>query len=224
MRVRLGTVLLAFSFCGIADDGATVNSVVAAVRASIARKSKDAGTARSLDKMKLAQHLEDRVIEILESEGAGLQTLGALQRMRDASRLLPAPPGPPPGMTPPPPPSFAEEHRVWQATGVKALDYTRSLPDFICSETVHRWIDPAGNEEWQPAPTLIADLTFFDRQEHYKLLTVDRKKSEQSLPDVAGATSQGEFGSMLATIFHPASETDFRWDHWTTLRKRSTYV
>jgi hypothetical protein len=224
MRVRLGTVLLAFSFCGIADDGATVNSVVAAVRASIARKSKDAGTARSLDKMKLAQHLEDRVIEILESEGAGLQTLGALQRMRDASRLLPAPPGPPPGMTPPPPPSFAEEHRVWQATGVKALDYTRSLPDFICSETVHRWIDPAGNEEWQPAPTLIADLTFFDRQEHYKLLTVDGKKSEQSLPDVAGATSQGEFGSMLATIFHPASETDFRWDHWTTLRKRSTYV
>ena len=65
MRVRLGTVLLAFSFCGIADDGATVNSVVAAVRASIARKSKDAGTARSLDKMKMAQHLEDRVIEIL---------------------------------------------------------------------------------------------------------------------------------------------------------------
>ena len=174
--------------------------------------------------MKLAQHLEDRVIEILESEGAGAQTLGALQRMRDASRLFPVPPDTPPGMTPPPPPSSTEEQQVWQATGSRALDYTRSLPDFICSETIHRWTDPDGKEEWQPTPTVVADLTFFDGNEHYKLLTIDGKPSRQSLLEVGGAMSQGEFGSMLATIFNPSSDTDYRWDHWTTLRKRPTYV
>jgi len=224
MRVGLSAVLFAVCFWAVADNGASVDSVVAVVRTSIAKKRKDANVAAALDKMKLGQHLEDRVIEILESEGAGPQTLGALQRMRDASRLLPAPPDPPPGMVPPPPLSLAEEHRVWQATAAKAMDYTRSLPDFICTETVHRWQDPTGKEEWHPSPTVVADLTFFDRKEHYKLLTIDGKPSKQSLLEVGGAMSQGEFGSMLAVIFNPSSDTDYRWDHWTTLRKRPTYV
>src|SRR5580692_5380682 len=112
MRVRLSAVLLAVCLTAMASEPVSVDSVVAAVRTSIAKKHKDAAIAESLDNMKLAQRLDDRVIEILESEGAGPQTLGALQRMRDASRLLPASPGPPPGMTPPPPPSSDEEHRV----------------------------------------------------------------------------------------------------------------
>jgi len=40
-----------------------------------------------VDNLKLSERLEDRVIEILESEGAGPETLGALQRLRDDSRL-----------------------------------------------------------------------------------------------------------------------------------------
>jgi hypothetical protein len=180
--------------------------------------------AEALDKMTLAQHLEDRVIEILESEGAGPQTLGALQRMRDASRLLPAPPNPPPGMTPPPPPSSTEEHEVWQTTAGKSQDYSRSLPNFICSETIHRWADPTGKEDWQPSPTVVADVTYFDQKEKYQVTAVDGKPSDKPLPEVDGAMSQGEFGSILATIFNPVAETDYRWDHWTTLRKRPTSV
>jgi len=217
-------VLFAICLAAMAGEGVSVNSVVAAVRASIGKKHRDAGMAEALDKVKLAQHLEDRVIEILESEGAGPQTLGALQRMRDASRLLPAPPDPPPGMTPPPPPSSAEEHRVWQAAAGRSRDYGRSLPDFICSEIIHRWADPTGREDWQPAPTVVADVTYFDRREDYKVVTIDGEPSDKSLPDVGGAISQGEFGTMLATIFRPGMETDYRWDHWTTLRKQPTSV
>lgn len=222
--MRLSALLFATFLWAASADGVSVNSVVAAVRASIAKKHKDANLAAALDKMKLAQHLEDRVIEILESEGAGPQSLGALQRMRDASRLLPVPLDPPPGMTPPPPPSSAEEHRVWDATAGKSRDYTRSLPDFICTETVHRWVAPLGTEDWQPSPTIVADLSFFEQTERYKLMTIDGERSTKSLTDVAGATSQGEFGRMLAAIFNPASETVRRWDHWTSLRKRPTYV
>jgi hypothetical protein len=224
MRTRWRAVFCAVCIVAIAGEGVSVDSVVAAVRASIGKKHKDAGTAEALDKMKLAQHLEDRVIEILESEGAGPQTLGALQRMRDASRLLPAPPNPPPGMTPPPPPSSVEERQLWQATTAKSRDYSRSLPDFICSETIHRWADPTGQEAWQPSPTVVADVTYFDQKENYKVLTVDGKPSDKPLPEVEGASSQGEFGSMLATVFGTASETGYRWDHWTTLRKRPTSV
>jgi hypothetical protein len=224
MRMCGSAVFLALCLGAVAGEGVAVDSVVAAVRSSIAKKHKDADMAEALDKMKLAQHLEDRVIEILESEGAGPQTLGALQRMRDASRLLPAPPDPTPGMTPPPPPSSAEEHELWQATAGKSQDYSRSLPDFICSEIIHRWADPTGQENWQPSPTVVADVTYFDQKENYKVVTVDGKPSDKSLREVDGAMSQGEFGSMLATIFNPGAETDYRWDHWTTLRKRPTSV
>lgn len=224
MRVRLSAVLLAVCCWAAAGDGASVDSVVATVRASLRKKHKDAELAASLDKVTLTQHLEDRVIEILESAGAGPQTLGVLQRMRDQSRLLPVPSDPPPGMTPPPPPSAGEERQVWQSTGAKARDYTRSLPNFLCTETVHRWTDPDGKEAWQPSPTIVAELTFFEQKEHYKLLTVDGHAVKKSLLDVGGAMSQGEFGSMLATIFNPTSDTYYRWDHWTTLRKRPTYV
>jgi len=224
MRMCWSAAFLAVCLGAVAGEGVPVDAVVAAVRASIGKKHKDADMAEALDKMKLAQHLEDRVIEILESEGVGPQTLGALQRMRDASRLLPAPAYPPPGMTPPPPPSSAEEHQLWQATAGKSRDYSRSLPDFICSETIHRWADPTGREDWQPWPTVVADVTYFDQKENYKVLSVDGKRSDKSLPELEGAMSQGEFGSMLATIFHPGAETDYRWDHWTLLRKRPTSV
>jgi hypothetical protein len=224
MRVPLSVVLLAVCIWAAADDGVPVDSVVAAVRTSIAKKRKDAVTAAALDQVQLAQHLEDRVIEILESEGAGPQTLGALQRLRDASRFLPAPPDPPKGMMPPPPPSAGEESQAWQNATDKARDYIHTLPDFICSETIYRWADPTGNEKWQPAPTVVADLTFFDRQEHYQVKTVDGKPSDKSLPELNGAISAGEFGSMMATIFKPDSETERRWDHWTVLRKRPASV
>jgi hypothetical protein len=36
--------------------------------------------------------------------------------------------------------------------------------------------------------------------------------------------TEGEFGSTLAAIFDPATRTEFRWDHWTTLRKRPAHV
>ena len=222
--MRQSALLFVICLGAIASDAVPVDSVVAAVRTSLTGNRKDGAIAAELDKMKLTQYLEDRVIEILESEGAGPQTLGALQRMRDSSRLLPPPPDPPPGMTPPPPLASAEEHRVWQAAAGKALDYNRLLPDFICSESIHRWADATGHEDWQPFPPIVADLTYFDGKENYKLQSIGGKPSGNSLADVDGATSQGEFGSMLATIFHPGSQTEYRWDHWTMLRKRPTSV
>jgi hypothetical protein len=225
MRVRWSAAIFVMvCLLASAEDGVTVDTAVSTVRSGIAKKHKDAAIAFSLDGMKLSQRLDDRVIEILESEGAGPQSLGVLQRLRDDSRLLPAPPDPPPGMMPPPPLSSAEEQRTWHTATGKAEDYNHALPNFICTETVHRWIDTTAHDEWQPSPTLVADLTYFDQKENYKLLTVEGKKSNTPIAEVGGAFSQGEFGSILMVIFHPNSQTEYRWDHWTMLRKRSTSV
>lgn len=224
MAIRRCAVLIAVCMCAAADEGVTVDSVVATVRTSLHKKRKDSDLAWALQKVRLGERLDDRVLEILESEGAGPQSLGALQHLRDVSQSLPAPSAPPPGMAPPPPPSAEEEHQVWKVTREKAVAYTQSLPDFVCTETIRRWSDPDGHEQWHAAPTVTADLRFFDKKEHYQLISVDGKTTNKSLFDVGGTISEGEFGSLLGQIFTPASETDYRWDHWTILRKRTTSV
>jgi hypothetical protein len=224
MMARLCAVLVAVCLFAMAADDISVDAVVSTVRAALSDKQRDSTTAATLSKMKLAQQLPDRVIEILESEGAGPQTLGALQHLRDASRLLSPPSDPPQGMTPPPPPSYTQVQETWHVAAAKALAYDRALPDFLCLETIHRWLDPTGREMWQAAPAVVVNISYFDRKEQYSVVSVGGKKSKESVEEVAGAMSQGEFGTMLETILGPAAQADYTWDHWTILRKRPTSV
>ena len=39
-----------------------------------------------------------------------------------------------------------------------------------------------------------------------------------------GASSSGEFGSILKEMFDPETQTDFAWERWATLRGKRMYV
>ena len=41
---------------------------------------------------------------------------------------------------------------------------------------------------------------------------------------IGGASSSGEFGSILKEIFAPETETEFAWERWATLRGKRMYV
>jgi hypothetical protein len=41
---------------------------------------------------------------------------------------------------------------------------------------------------------------------------------------LGGATSEGEFGSMLYDIFNPATEAEFHWEKWATWRGHRMHV
>jgi hypothetical protein len=41
---------------------------------------------------------------------------------------------------------------------------------------------------------------------------------------LGGASSSGEFASILRTIFDPETQTEFGWERWTTLGGQRTYV
>ncbi len=41
---------------------------------------------------------------------------------------------------------------------------------------------------------------------------------------LTGASSSGEFGSVLKSIFSPETETEFAWQNWFTLRGRKMHV
>jgi hypothetical protein len=104
----------------------------------------------------------------------------------------------------------------------KAIAYTASLPDFICTETVVRY--EQRNRDWTLRDTLTLELTYFGHKENYRLRTLNGHPTKATFGDLGGAWSRGEFGSMLLTVFSTGSQAAFRWSNWTTLRKRPAYV
>jgi hypothetical protein len=222
MRPRLHVVLLTACLSAAAQGGDSIRDVVAAVRAGLARNHGDSQTAKNLRKIKLRERLDDRTVETLESEGAGPETMSQLLLLRDRSSALPPPAAP--AIEEPPAPTAAEQQRIWNAAHENAIGYTDSLPDFICNEVVRRYTDPNERGGWRLADTLVLKLTYFDRQEDYKLVSINNRSTRLSYEQVGGAITEGEFGSMLAAVFALKSRTNRSWDHWTTLRKRPTHV
>jgi hypothetical protein len=221
--VRLAALILGTSVWAAAQAGSSVNDVVALVRSAIEHQRPDAQVAKTLHKMDLTERLDDRVVEELESAGAQPMTVAELEQMRTASQHLKKPAVPPQFASPPEPSPQEQASIIAQARKI-ALDYSSSLPDFICTEVIRRYLDPKAKESWKLQDTLTVDLSFFKQHEEYKLLAINNHQTHKSYDSAGGQVSEGEFGSLLGEVFQPVSKTDFVWDHWTTLRKRPAYV
>ncbi|MGA3020108.1 MAG: hypothetical protein ABSF62_23565 [Bryobacteraceae bacterium] len=112
-----------------------------------------------------------------------------------------------------------------------ALAYARALPDFICTQLVHRYvdvthrhIDPNDSGTWRALDTLTIKLSYFDQREDHKVVLVDGKPSEKSYVDLGGATTVGEFGLILQQIFEPASQAIFTWEKWARVGNRRAAI
>lgn len=105
-----------------------------------------------------------------------------------------------------------------------ALNYTASLPDFICTEMVRRFQDPRGDNRWQRLDVLTVRLSYSGKSEDYKLIEIDGKPTLLDYMNTGGPTSKGEFGTLLLYLFHPKMEASFRWKGWATIQKRRMAV
>lgn len=221
MSPRPALVLL----CGVcafaAAEVASVGEIVAAVRAAIEKGDADGTLAKALHKWKPSERVDDHLIEELESEGAGPKAVAELERLRDLSRGLP-PAAVAPDFRHEGAPPVAEQRSIVSAAQKIALNYGRSLPDFICTEIIRRYDNVRGL--MQPRDFIEVKLTYFDQHENYRVLAINGKLANRPLEDIGGAVSEGEFGSILASIFAGESKTVLQWDHWTTIRKRAAHV
>jgi hypothetical protein len=95
-----------------------------------------------------------------------------------------------------------------------ALSYARNLPNFVCMERVRRLADWKKQGDWVPLDNLTLQLTYQGLKENYQLIGKDGKPSRKKLDALAGAFSQGEFGSVLRLIFEAESRAEFQWERW----------
>jgi hypothetical protein len=123
-----------------------------------------------------------------------------------------------------PKPSEEEAARLLEQVRQTALNYTSSLPDFICTQVVRRYVDSNGRDRWALTDTLTVKLSYFGQKEDYKLLLIDNKPTNLEYMKAGGASSKGEFGTILKLVFDSASATGFQWKSWSAIRKRRAAV
>ena len=191
----------------------------------------DREMAAYLEKVKLTEKLDERQIEDFQGEmRIGPKTLLALRKLAAESASLPVATAvaPPPKPRPIPPPTSEEQAAILDDVRQYALNYSDTLPDFICTQVTRRFGayapgtkngGPAdGSPRWQALDTLQIRLSYFERKEKYTVVLMNNAIVNQDYEKVGGSRAFGEFGSMMREIFEPSTEARFEWDHWGTLR------
>ena len=113
-----------------------------------------------------------------------------------------------PGLQNPPPQTPEWSHWI-ELVRKKALEYSDSLPDFICAQTTRRYSSTSDIGTWQPDDVWEAELSFNQRVERYSNVRLNGKASRKPLESLGGALSIGEFGSLLRTLFLPETQAEF---------------
>jgi hypothetical protein len=111
----------------------------------------------------------------------------------------------------PPPPAVLDAARTY------ALEYSQTLPDFICDEVVRRYREGMDPGTWALADTLTVRLSYYGHREDYKLLKVNNKAADRSYEAMGGTISEGEFGSLLRQVFEPDPSTEIRFTQWDSI-------
>ncbi len=116
-------------------------------------------------------------------------------------------------------PSADQLEAIVAGTRKRALDYTTTLPNFICVEVTNRSVDQSGNGKWKHRDSLAELLTYHDNQESRTTIEVNGKRSSLKRADLNSTwpISVGEFGALLKLVFSPSSKTQFEWKEAATL-------
>ena len=226
---QLGAVIVFCLAAAAQTQTLTLDQLMKFLTSSVELKMTDGDVAKFLGKSKLSERLDDAAIEKLLASGIGPKTLNALRTLRDQSESLAAakPVAAPPKVQLPPAPNAVEQAAIMEEVREYALNYSKSLPNYLVTQVVRRYqAASTGNRynaesrepSWVQVDLLTVRLSYFDQKEEYKLILHNNSPTQEDFKNVGGATSTGEFGSMLRDVFEPRTHARFEWDGWARLR------
>lgn len=234
MYLAARRALLLGCFCVLAtfaQQQVTVDKLLEFLNSALQSKQPDKDIAAALAGMRMSQKLTTRTIEELQAKGAGPKTVAALSNLVQASAQLPvaAPAAAAPKPKPLALPSYEDQQKVLTEARDYALNYSKTLPDFICLQLTRRYVDPhyrPGTEGyWAPQDRIAEKLSYFDQKEKYEAISHnDTSLFGKDSDSFGGALSRGDFGTMLRSVFEPESSTDFQFERWGNLENHLMYV
>jgi hypothetical protein len=128
------------------------------------------------------------------------------------------------GQEPPPPP---EQQRVLKSVTEFAQGYLDRLPNFTCVRTTQHFIGSSRTNEWEAEAKTAYELSYYEHDEHYKLLSVDDvpvKKVPNRSKSAGWMEMSGNFGWILKQLFDPKVHPHFAWSGWDAVRGRRAMV
>ncbi len=106
-----------------------------------------------------------------------------------------------------------------------AGEFMEELPNFIVTQFVTRFVRTPEQKDWKVEDKLEVETTYrVKKGEQSRLLSLNGKPTEMSYEKLGGATSTGEFGSILAALFMPQSQTEFKEIKRETFRGRQSVI
>ena len=212
-------LLLMFAAVLFAQRQMTVAQLTGFIKSSVDQKLDDKEVAEVLKKTQLTEKLDQSTLGRLMNLGAGPRTSAALRELSETSASLPAPKSAPAAVPPKAAPVTYEtpdadqQKQILEQVRDYAMNYTQNLPNFICDQVTRRQMDPTGTgNQYRQLDKLQEQLTYFDHKESYKVMAVNGQMVQHKDHDkLGGATSSGEFGSVMGEIFAPETETEFQY-------------
>ena len=111
--------------------------------------------------------------------------------------------------TPIPPPPVGDP--LIRKTAEAAMDFTETLPDYVCQEMMARYQSMATPANWQALDIVGAAVVYEKGKEDYRDVTINGKAIKKNIEQLDGAWSTGEFGTVLIDLFSPATAADFHY-------------
>jgi hypothetical protein len=118
---------------------------------------------------------------------------------------------------------FQEDPTIAKAKDA-AREYAGTLPDFFCRQVTTRYETEHPKQGWQALDIVTADVAYQDGRESYTNIKVGNKAVSTGMDAIGGASSSGEFASILEDLFSPATDATFRKSGQDTIRGRSAYT
>jgi hypothetical protein len=78
--------------------------------------------------------------------------------------------------------------------------------------------------DWLQYDEVKSRVSYVEGHENYELVSVNNQVTERGMDELGGATSTGEFGSLLKELFEPRTAAQFSWARHSLLRGRPVYV
>ncbi len=116
------------------------------------------------------------------------------------------------------------EEAILEKAREEAGSFLETLPNYVCQEMMTRYQSEGGSKNWQPYDVISMALVYEKGHESYRNLQINGKATKKKIEDLSGAWSTGEFGSVLADVFSPATAADFEYRKQTRVGGRAAMV
>lgn len=88
--------------------------------------------------------------------------------------------------------------------------FLNHLPNYLCKEVMTRYSASSREGRWRRQDTITLDLIYEDGNENYRNISQNGTPVATRLEELPGNWTRGEFGTEMAMLFSPLSDTEFR--------------